>query len=85
MNNTKTNEQLRQELLEKCFELGLPANSSDDINTLKMYLSVDSKLDDIVIDLTIDQVEKNKDGLISQILKLLPVRGRNRRPVLLEG
>jgi hypothetical protein len=84
MKNSITNEQLRQELLEKCFDLGLPADTSDDITTLKMYLSVDSKLEDIVIDLNIVKEEKDTAGFISQIMKLLPVKNRNRRPVLLE-
>lgn len=84
MNISATNEQLRQELLERCFNLGLPANTSDDINTLKMYLSVDSKLEDIVIDLNIKSDEGEKTGLISRILKLLPSKNRNRRPLLSE-
>ena len=84
MRTSTTNEQLRQELLEKCFNLGLPASTSDDIKTLEMYLSVDSKLEDIVIDLSIEREEENKTGLISQILKLLPAKRRNHRRVLLE-
>jgi len=84
MNSASTNEQLRQDLLEKCFNLGLPADTSDDISTLKMYLSVDSKLEDIVIDLSIERREENPAGLISQIMKLLPSKSRNRRPVLSE-
>ena len=39
------NDQLRLTLLDKCFDLGLPASSKDDISTLKMYLDVDSHLD----------------------------------------
>jgi hypothetical protein len=46
MENTMlTTDQVRLRLLDRCFNLGLPASSKDDINTLKMYLDVDSKLD----------------------------------------
>ncbi len=84
MKNSTTNEQIRQELLEKCFNLGLPAHTSDDIETLKMYLSIDSQLEDIVIDLNVESNDRNNAGLISQILKLLPSKNRNRRPLLTE-
>ena len=84
MKNSTTNEQLRQELLDKCFHLGLPADTSDDIDTLKMYLSVDSKLEDIVIDLSIEHEEETRTDLITQIMKLLPSKSRSRRPVLSE-
>jgi hypothetical protein len=44
-NAVLTSDQLRLNLLERCFNLGLPASSKDDIGTLKMYLDVDSKLE----------------------------------------
>jgi hypothetical protein len=84
MNSTTTNKQLRQELLEKCNYQGLPAKTSVNINALKMYLSVDSKLDDIIIDLSIEGEDPTKSNMISQIFKLLPVKSRNRRSLLSE-
>ena len=46
MKNTLfSNEQLRLNLLEKCYNLGLPASSKDDINTLKMYLIINPELE----------------------------------------
>ena len=46
MKNTLfTNEQLRLNLLERCYNIGLPASSKDDINTLKMYLNINPELE----------------------------------------
>jgi hypothetical protein len=68
----QTNEQVRLSLLEKCYNLGLPASSRDDINTLKMYLDVDSKLDEETFNFQIETVlKKDKNvGLKSLVLKL---------------
>ena len=57
------NDQIRLNLLEKCFNLGLPASSKDDINTLKMYLDVDSKLDPDIYNFIDPKVIKRKAGI----------------------
>lgn len=44
-NIDQTEDEVRLNLLDRCFNLGLPASSKDDINTLEMYLAADSKLD----------------------------------------
>jgi hypothetical protein len=57
------NDKLRLILLDRCFELGLPANSKDDINTLKMYLDVDSHLDLEIINIPVENNIKRKTGI----------------------
>jgi hypothetical protein len=57
------NDQLRLVLLDKCFDLGLPASSKDDINTLKMYLDIDSHLDLEIIKLPVEYKLKRKAGI----------------------
>jgi hypothetical protein len=69
------NDQIRLKLLDKCFNLGLPASTKDDINTLKMYLDVDSKLDIDDFNFQIETVKKeNKSlGFKSILYKLLSI------------
>ena len=57
------NDQIRLRLLDRCFELGLPASSKDDINTLKMYLDVDSHLDLEIIKFPVEYKLKRKAGI----------------------
>jgi hypothetical protein len=62
-NGVQTDDQVRLNLLEKCFNLGLPASSKDDIGTLRMYLDVDSKLDEDTFDFHIENPrQKNKEA-----------------------
>ena len=68
----QTNDQIRVKLLDKCFNLGLPASSTDDINTLIMYLDADSHLDVDNFNFHTKNIEKkNKNlGIKSLILKI---------------
>ncbi|MDR3668361.1 MAG: hypothetical protein P4L35_16075 [Ignavibacteriaceae bacterium] len=68
-----TNDQVRLNLLEKCFNLGLPASSKDDINTLKMYLDVDSKLDVDNFNFKMENEVKREKGIKSMILKIFSI------------
>jgi len=68
-----TNDQVRLKLLDKCFNLGLPASSKDDINTLKMYLDVDSKLDVENFNFYQENETKKSGGIISLILKMFSI------------
>lgn len=63
------NDQQRLILLDKCFDLGLPASSNDDIQTLKMYL--DLHLDTEIISFPVDNKFKRKDGIKLRFLKML--------------
>ena len=67
------NDQIRLNLLEKCFNLGLPASSKDDINTFKMYLDVDSKLDVEHFNFHVENEIKKKTGIKSLILKIFSI------------
>ena len=64
------NDQLRLILLDRCFNLGLPASSNDDINTLKMYLGIDSLLDLEVINFPKENRIKRKVRIKSLFLKI---------------
>jgi hypothetical protein len=64
------NDQLRLNLLDKCFDLGLPASSKDDISTLKMYLDVDSHLDLEIIQFPVEYKLKRKAGIRFLIHKM---------------
>ena len=64
------NDQLRLALLDICFDLGLPVSSKDDINTLKMYLDVDSHLDLEIISFPIENKMKRKSGIRFLFLKI---------------
>jgi hypothetical protein len=64
------NDQLRLILLDKCFDLGLPVSSKDDINTLKMYLDVDSHLDLEIINFPKENNIKRKTGIKYLFLKM---------------
>ena len=64
------NDQIRLILLDRCYELGLPASSNDDINTLKMYLDVDSNLDLEIISFPLVNKIKRKAGIKALILKM---------------
>jgi hypothetical protein len=68
-----TNDQVRLKLLDKCFNLGLPASSKDDINTLKMYLDVDSKLDVEYFNFHQENETKKGMGIKSLILKMFSI------------
>ena len=69
-NIIQTSDQLRLNLLERCFNLGLPASSKDDIGTLKMYLDVDSKLDIETFDFRIENPRRSNKEVKSFIQKL---------------
>ena len=70
------NDRIRLNLLDRCFKLGLPASSEDDINTLKMYLDVDStldldpKLDEEGFNFYVEKETKKRIGIKSLILKM---------------
>ena len=68
-----TNDQVRLNLLDRCFNLGLPASSKDDINTLKMYLDVDSKLDVENFNFHQENETKKNVGIKSLILKMFSI------------
>ena len=72
-NMAQTNDQVRLNLLDRCFNLGLPASSQDDINTLKMYLAVDSILDLENFNFSFENQTKNNSGIKSVILKMFSV------------
>jgi hypothetical protein len=72
-NTLTTNDQVRLNLLDKCFNLGLPASSKDDINTLKMYLDVDSKLDVENFNFHVENEIKKNTGIKSLILKMFSI------------
>jgi hypothetical protein len=72
-NTTQSKEEIRLKLLDRCFDLGLPASSNDDINTLKMYLDIDSKLDDDCFDFQIETPRKTDKEVKSIILKLFSI------------
>jgi len=69
-NIIKINDAIRIDLLDRCFNLGLPASSKDDISTLKMYLNVDSKLDVVRCNFPIEKETKRNKGIKSLILKM---------------
>ena len=69
-NIIKINDAIRIDLLDRCFNLGLPASSKDDISTLKMYLNVDSKLDVVRLNFPVEKEIKRKTGIKAQILKM---------------
>ena len=74
MENTMlTNDQVRLRLLDRCFNLGLPASSRDDINTLKMYLDVDSKLDVENFNFYQESETKKNGGIKSLIQKMFSI------------
>jgi hypothetical protein len=68
----QTNDQLKLRLLDKCFDLGLPASSKDDISTLKMYLDADSHLDADNFNFQTKNIEKKHKnlGIKSLIIKI---------------
>lgn len=72
-NIAHTSDQVRLNLLDRCFNLGLPASSKDDINTLKMYLSVDSKLDVENFNFHIENEIKKRPGIKFFILKMFSI------------
>jgi hypothetical protein len=72
-NIIKINDQIRLNLLDRCFNLGLPASSKDDINTLKMYLDVDSNLDVERFNFPLEKDTKRKRGIKSMILKVFTI------------
>jgi hypothetical protein len=72
-NIIQTSDQVRLNLLERCFNLGLPASSKDDINTLKMYLDVDSKLDVENFNFSVENEIKRDSGIKSMILKMFSI------------
>ena len=61
---------IRIDLLDRCFNLGLAASSKDDINTLKMDLDVDSKLEVVRLNFPVEKETKRKTGIKAQILKM---------------
>lgn len=67
------NDQDRLSLLDKCFNLGLPASSKDDINTLRMYLDVDSKLEVESFIFPIENEIKKNTKVKSLILKMFSI------------
>jgi hypothetical protein len=69
-NIIQINDKIRLNLLDRCFNLGLPASSKDDIKTLKMYLDVDSKLEIKIINFPQEKEMKSKEGLKSMVLKM---------------
>lgn len=71
-NTVQANDQIRLNLLDKCFNLGLPASSKDDIGTLRMYLDVDSKLETDNFDFQIEVPRKQKE-VKSFIFKLFSI------------
>jgi hypothetical protein len=70
------NDRIRLNLLDRCFKLGLPASSEDDINTLKMYLdvdsslNVDSKFEEESFNFFVEKVTKKNSGIKSLIFKM---------------
>jgi|WetSurMetagenome_2_1015567.scaffolds.fasta_scaffold2170553_1 hypothetical protein len=72
-NIVHTSDQVRLNLLDRCFNLGLPASSKDDINTLKMYLDVDSKLDVENFNFHIENERKERSGIKFFILKMFSI------------
>jgi hypothetical protein len=69
----KANDDIRLNLLDRCFNLGLPASSKDDINTLKMYLDVDSHLDTDTFNFQLESVKKDNKGIKALIYKLFSI------------
>jgi len=67
------NDQIRLNLLDRCFDLGLPASSKDDINTLKMYLDVDSKLDVETFNFHVENEPKRNISIKALILKMFSI------------
>ena len=67
------NDQIRLNLLDRCFNLGLPASSKDDINTLRMYLDVDSKLDVETFNFHVENEPPRNIGIKSLILKMFSI------------
>jgi hypothetical protein len=67
------NDQIRLNLLDRCFDLGLPASSKDDINTLRMYLDVDSKLDVETFNFHVESEPKSHVGIKAWILKIFSI------------
>jgi hypothetical protein len=72
-NNVHSSDQVRLNLLDRCFNLGLPASSKDDINTLKMYLDVDSKLDVENFNFHIENERRERSGIKFFILKMFSI------------
>lgn len=72
-NTVQANDQIRLNLLDKCFKLGLPASSKDDIGTLRMYLDVDSKLEVDNFDFQIEDPRKPNKEVKSFIFKLFSI------------
>jgi len=72
-NIVQTTDQVRLNLLDRCFNLGLPASSKDDINTLQMYLAVDSKLDLETFNFHVENEPPRNIGIKSLILKMFSI------------
>jgi hypothetical protein len=72
-NIAHSNDQIRLNLLDRCFNLGLPASSKDDINTLKMYLDVDSKLDVENFNFYVENEKRKSPGFKFFILKMFSI------------
>lgn len=72
-NTVLTNDQISLNLRDRCFNLGLPASSRDDISTLKMYLDVDSKLEVESFNFYVKNETKRKMGIKSLIRKLFSI------------
>jgi hypothetical protein len=72
-NMVQTNEQLRLNLLDKCFRLGLPASSKDDINTLEMYLYIDSILEVDSFNFHVEHEIKKNKGIKSLFRKIFSI------------
>jgi hypothetical protein len=64
------NDQIKLMLLNRCYDLGLPASSNDDINTLKMYLDIDSHLDLEIIRIPQEVKLIRKTGIKSLLSKI---------------
>jgi hypothetical protein len=74
MKNTLfSNDQLRLNLLERCYNLGLPASPKDDINTLKMYLNIHPGLEIENFNFHVAKETKRKIGIKSLIYKMISI------------
>jgi hypothetical protein len=72
-NTVLTNDQISLNLRDRCFNLGLPASSRDDLSTLKMYLDLDSKSEVESFNFYVKKETKRKMGIKSLFLKMFSI------------
>ena len=72
-NLAQINNLIRLKLLDRCFKLGLPASSDDDITTLNMYLGVDSILGVESISFPVELKPAKKIGIKSRFLNMFMI------------